>query len=60
LKSLESLKEYDLALLQNNQKPLPIRKQQVLDQYIMHGGKTLWLIDQVVAEMDSWPILQEQ
>ncbi len=24
-----------------------------IDQYVMHGGKILWLIDPVVAEMDS-------
>ncbi len=36
----------------------------ILDQYIMNGGKTLWMIDAVNAEMDtlmtkknSWPIL---
>ncbi|MEY2670237.1 MAG: hypothetical protein RLZZ577_553, partial [Bacteroidota bacterium] len=28
-------------------------EKQVLDQYIVNGGKTIWLIDQVVAEMDS-------
>ncbi len=28
-------------------------EKQVLDQYIISGGKTIWLIDQVVAEMDS-------
>jgi hypothetical protein len=26
---------------------------QVLDQFIMNGGKTLWLVDQVAMEMDS-------
>jgi gliding-associated putative ABC transporter substrate-binding component GldG len=25
----------------------------ILDQYIMHGGKTLWMIDAVNAEMDT-------
>ena len=28
-------------------------EKQVVDQYIVNGGKTIWLIDQVVAEMDS-------
>ncbi|MBB1194890.1 gliding motility-associated ABC transporter substrate-binding protein GldG [Flavobacterium sp. SOK18b] len=53
LKSLESLKEYDLALIAKPTETFTDQEKQVLDQYIMHGGKTLWLIDQVVAEMDS-------
>lgn len=28
----------------------------VIDQYIMHGGKTLWLVDNVVADMDSFKL----
>ena len=53
LKSLESLKEYDLALIAKPTESFTDQEKQVLDQYIMHGGKTLWLVDQVVAEMDS-------
>nr|WP_314839454.1 gliding motility-associated ABC transporter substrate-binding protein GldG [uncultured Flavobacterium sp.] len=53
LKSLESLKEYDLALIAKPTETFTDQEKQVLDQYIMHGGKTLWLVDQVVAEMDS-------
>ncbi len=53
LKSLKSLKEYDLALIAKPTETFTDQEKQVLDQYIMHGGKTLWLVDQVVAEMDS-------
>ncbi|CAH0335490.1 hypothetical protein FVB9288_01135 [Flavobacterium sp. CECT 9288] len=53
LKSLESLKEYDLALIAKPTETFTDQEKQVLDQYIMHGGKTLWLVDQVVAEIDS-------
>ncbi|QZK90089.1 gliding motility-associated ABC transporter substrate-binding protein GldG [Flavobacterium sp. CHNK8] len=53
LKSLESLKEYDLALIAKPTETFTDQEKQVLDQYIMHGGKTLWLVDQVAAEMDS-------
>lgn len=28
----------------------------ILDQYILRGGKVLWLIDQVIADMDSFRI----
>ena len=33
--------------------PYPYAIKFVLDQYIMQGGKTLWLLDNVHAEMDS-------
>jgi hypothetical protein len=28
-------------------------EKQVLDQFIINGGKTLWLVEQVNVEMDS-------
>ncbi len=28
----------------------------ILDQYVMRGGKVLWLLDQVIADMDSFKI----
>ena len=31
----------------------------IIDQYIMHGGKVLWLIDPVVASMDSLQVNAE-
>ncbi len=31
----------------------------IIDQYIMHGGKALWLIDPVVASMDSLQVNAE-
>jgi hypothetical protein len=48
--SLEALEKYDLAVIANLLKRLPLKTS--FDQFIMNGGKTLWLIDQV-AEMDS-------
>ncbi len=30
-----------------------MKRKQVLDQFIINGGKTLWLVDQVNMEMDS-------
>lgn len=52
-KTLRELNQYDLVL-----EPKPIRsftekQKYVLDQYLMQGGKELWLVDQVTAEKDS-------
>ncbi len=52
-KVLTDLKGYDLALIAKPSLPFSDAKIQVLDQYIMNGGKTLWMIDEVQADMDS-------
>lgn len=51
--SLEALKKYDLAIIAKPTETFSDEEKQVLDQFIMNGGKTLWLIDQVAADMDS-------
>lgn len=51
--SLEALEKYDLAVIAKPTETFSDAEKQVLDQYIINGGKTLWLIDQVSAEMDS-------
>ncbi|OXA93384.1 gliding motility-associated ABC transporter substrate-binding protein GldG [Flavobacterium hercynium] len=51
--TLSALKEYDLAIISKPTETFTDEEKQVLDQYIMNGGKTLWLIDQVAADMDS-------
>ncbi|RRJ91323.1 gliding motility-associated ABC transporter substrate-binding protein GldG [Paenimyroides tangerinum] len=51
--ALAQLKEYDLAIIAKPSKPFSEDKIQVLDQYVMNGGKSLWMLDQVQAEMDS-------
>ena len=52
-KALAQLSEYDLAIIAKPSKPFSEDKIQVLDQYVMNGGKSLWMLDQVQAEMDS-------
>lgn len=52
-KSLQLLHEYDLAIIAKPTEAFSESEKQVLDQYLMQGGKTIWLVDQVVAEMDS-------
>ncbi len=51
--SLEELKKYDLAIIAKPTETFSDEEKQVLDQYIINGGKTLWMIDQATAEMDS-------
>jgi gliding-associated putative ABC transporter substrate-binding component GldG len=51
--SLEALEKYDLAIIAKPTETFSDAEKQVLDQFIINGGKTLWLVDQVVAEMDS-------
>lgn len=51
--SLDALEKYDLAIIAKPTETFSDAEKQVLDQYIMNGGKTLWLVDQVAIEMDS-------
>ena len=51
--SLDALEKYDLAIIAKPTETFSDAEKQVLDQFIINGGKTLWLVDQVVAEMDS-------
>lgn len=51
--TLDALKKYDLAIISKPTEKFSDEEKQVLDQFIMNGGKTLWLIDQVAADMDS-------
>ncbi len=53
LGSLAALEKYDLAIIAKPTETFTDAEKQVLDQYIIHGGKTLWLVDQVAMEMDS-------
>lgn len=51
--SLKALKKYDLAVIAKPTEAFSDAEKQVLDQFIINGGKTIWIVDQVVAEMDS-------
>ncbi len=50
---LAQLKEFDLALIAKPTEAFTEEEKYVLDQYMVKGGASLWLIDPVVAEMDS-------
>ena len=51
--TLDALKKYDLAVIAKPTEAFTEEEKQVLDQFIMNGGKTLWLVDAVSADMDS-------
>jgi gliding-associated putative ABC transporter substrate-binding component GldG len=51
--TLEALKKYDLAVIAKPTEAFTEEEKQVLDQFIMNGGKTLWLVDVISADMDS-------
>jgi len=51
--SVAYLKKYDLAIIAKPTERFSDEEKLVLDQFVMNGGKTLWLVDQVNIEMDS-------
>jgi ABC-2 type transport system permease protein len=51
--TLLNLAQYDLSIIVKPSQSFSEKEKFVLDQYIMQGGKTLWLLDNVYAEMDS-------
>jgi gliding-associated putative ABC transporter substrate-binding component GldG len=52
-KTLDVLNTYDLIIDAKPTKAFTDEKNYVLDQYLMNGGKAIWLIEHVVAEKDS-------
>lgn len=52
-KTLAGLQNYDLAIIAKPTQAFTEEEKQVLDQYIVNGGKTLWMVDAVQIEMDS-------
>jgi len=48
-----TLDAYSAVIIANPQKPFSEEDKFVIDQYIMNGGKVLWLIDPVQVTMDS-------
>jgi gliding-associated putative ABC transporter substrate-binding component GldG len=51
--TLKHLKTYDLAVITKPTEAFTDEEKQVLDQFIINGGKTIWLLDQVNMDMDS-------
>lgn len=51
--TLQLLKDYDLAIIAKPTETFTENEKQVLDQFIMNGGKTLWLVDNVKADYED-------
>lgn len=52
-KVLDQLKGFDLALIAKPTLAFTDAEKFVMDQYMVQGGKSIWLVDQVSMEMDS-------
>ncbi|MCF6350561.1 MAG: gliding motility-associated ABC transporter substrate-binding protein GldG [Flavobacteriaceae bacterium] len=52
-KTLELLTKFDLAIIAKPIKRFTEKEKFTLDQFQTNNGKTLWLIDNVIAEQDS-------
>lgn len=52
-RDLQSLKQYDALVVAKPLRPFTEEDKLILDQYVMHGGKMLWMVESVDAEMDS-------
>lgn len=52
-KTQKELTEYDLIIISKPTEQFSEEEKYTLDQYTMNGGKSLWLIDNVQAELDS-------
>lgn len=50
---LKEIQNFDLAIIAKPTKAFSEAEKLIIDQYITHGGKTLWMLDTVIAEMDS-------
>ncbi len=50
---LKQLGEFDLALIAKPTEAFSDAEKYVLDQYMVQGGKSIWLIDKVAIELDS-------
>ena len=52
-KDVKAFASYDAIVIAKPTQPFDERDKFLIDQYIMHGGKVLWLVEPVYATMDS-------
>lgn len=52
-KTLKDLQEFDLIIEAKPTQAYSEKEKLVLDQYLMNGGKSLWLVEQTAMENDS-------
>ena len=49
----DQLSDFDLALIAKPTEAFTEKEKYILDQFIIRGGKSIWMIDQVAMELDS-------
>ncbi|MEI6865118.1 gliding motility-associated ABC transporter substrate-binding protein GldG [Flavicella sp.] len=52
-KSIEYLNSYNLAIIAKPTQAFSEEEKYALDQYTLNGGKSIWMLDNIHAEMDS-------
>ncbi len=52
-KTLQALKEFDLIIEAKPTQAFTEKEKFVLDQYLMNGGKSIWMVEQTAMESDS-------
>ncbi len=52
-KTLRELQKFDMVINAKPTQPYSEKEKYVLDQFIMNGGKSLWLLESVAMEIDS-------
>lgn len=50
---INALKEFDAIIIAQPDTAFSEKDKFIIDQFIMHGGKSLWLIDEVRIDLDS-------
>lgn len=53
LQTLKDLQNFDLAIIAKPSEKFSSEEKFTIDQFMMHGGKLLWMIDNVQADQDS-------
>lgn len=53
MRDVSAFPSYDAIVIAKPTQPFDERDKFLIDQYIMHGGKVLWLVEPVYATMDS-------
>ena len=52
-RDVKAFPSFDAIIIAKPTQPFDERDKFLIDQYIMHGGKVLWLVEPVLATMDS-------
>ena len=52
-RDVKAFPRYDAIIIAKPMQPFDERDKFLIDQYIMHGGKVLWLVEPIYATMDS-------